>query len=177
MKTDKNTIIAKRLVSIAKDLVADRIITAKRRWQINRIRPLDESNLSIELVQEQLLKLAKMTSWNEFVNSQYSGECQLIAQTVSIMFPAIQFYSVTINFSEHAISQMKKLDNPEMYKCTHFFNMYNGQYIDFGKGTNRYENIYVLDGIDDMYSCTYSSKAIQHFSDIAEKSTSIPLSK
>ena len=46
-----------------------------------------------------------------------------------------------------------------MYKCTHYLNMFEDTLIDFGKATNRYEGVYVLDGLDDMYSHMYSLEA------------------
>ena len=158
-------------------------------WGFNDIRVVNNSKkITIPQIKEALLKLAKMTDWNTFVDSQKSGECGYIAKAVSKMFPKIGFYSVTINFSESAISKMDPDDDPEMFKCTHYFNMLEGECLDFGKGTNRYrgsliidENgiksrplIYVLDGVDKMYSCTYSSTVVQnYFTDIIERDPSV----
>jgi len=141
------------------------ISESKPRWLVDDAKVITRSNPTVMQIKEALLSLVKMDDWNAFVDSQQVGECALIAQSVSRMFPKMGFYSVTINFSEKAISQMELQDDPDMFTCSHYLNMFKGQYFDFGKATNRYEGVYVLDGIDDMYSCVYSEDAASHLVD------------
>lgn len=136
-----------------------------RLWNPNAIKAKSRGIPSIETVKEELLKLSGCSSWEDFVNMQQSGDCDMIAKTVARMFPKIKMVSVIIEFCENAIKQMEQQDNPDMYKCSHFLNKLNGKYLDFGKGTNRYENVYVLDGEDDMYSCEYKESAVKYLTD------------
>ena len=184
MKRNEFTTIDSAYLNIINEAKTTRAVT----WGFNDVKVVSRNSPTVPQIKEALLKLAKMTDWNTFVNSQKAGECGLIAKAVSKMFPKIGFYSVTINFSEQAISKMDPDDDPDMFKCTHYFNMYKNQCLDFGKGTNRYvgaltedENgvksrplIYVLDGVDDMYSCTYSSTVVEnHFTDIIKRDPSV----
>ena len=138
---------------------------SRQRWLLYNLKVITRNNPTIVQIKEALLKLSNMINWNDFVISQKVGECSFIAQSVSRMFPKIEMYSVVINFSEQAISKMEPQDDPDMYTCTHYLNKFKNTWIDFGKGTNRYEGIYVLDGIDDMYSCLYSKEAVERLID------------
>jgi hypothetical protein len=147
---------------------------SRPRWLIDNVKLVTRNNPTVEQIKEALLRLAKMDDWTEFVNSQRTGECALIAQSVSRMFPKMKFYSVIVNFSEYAISKMEPQDDPDMFRCTHYLNMFKDQYFDFGKATNRYEGVYVLDGIDNMYSCIYSQDAVNYIKEPILRDPKVP---
>ena len=148
----------------------DNIITeARKRWSYDDVKLVSRGLPTVDQVKSKLLELSHMVSWEEFVLSQKPGECPLIAKSVSKMFPKIEMYSVVISFSQQAIDKMEPQTDPDMYTCTHYLNKVGDLWIDFGKGTNRYEGIYVLDGIDDLMSVVYSNDAKSHFSEIFKK--------
>jgi len=120
------------------------------------IKAVSRNNPKIEDVKKELLKITGMENWEDFIRTQRQGECTIIAHTVKKLFPKFDIIEAKIKFSDKAISQMEKQEDSEMYTCTHYLNMYKDKLYDFGKGTNCYEDIYVLDGVDDIFSCEIS---------------------
>jgi len=134
------------------------ITESKQRWLKTQIKCISYEVPTLIQIKDAILKLAKLSDWNAFVDSQKNNECLLISESVSLMFPMIDMYSVVINFSDEAISKMKPQDDLDMFTCTHYLNKYEDMWLDFGKGTNVYEDVYVLDGIDDIYLCIYANE-------------------
>ena len=120
---------------------------------------------SVEDVKKALLELTGIDSWQAFVSKQESGDCEFIARAVSRLFPKLKFVSVKISFSQQAIDQMDPDDDPEWFTCIHYLNKLGDEYLDFAKHSNVYENVYALDGVDDIDSFTYSEEALKHFSE------------
>lgn len=149
-------------------------IINESKWNLNDLKMITRSYPTVIQIKEALIKLSGASDWRAFINSQKVGDCSFIAKSVAKMFPKMKMYSVIVNFSEQAISQMEPQTDPNMFTCTHFLNRCKDQYFDFGKGTNRYEGVYVLDGLDDMYSCIYSSDAVEHIVDPIEVDPKTP---
>lgn len=130
---------------------------------ISNLKPITKEIPSFDEVKAALLKLYKFSSWNEFIDMQQAGQCDKIAKSVSKLFPKIKMVSAIINFSE--IAKLKINDNEE-YNAVHYFNKIGKNYVDFGKGTNKYSNIYILDGIDDLYDVTFSDEALKNIEEV-----------
>lgn len=153
------------------DEAANKILTESRKtyMSFSNVKVVSRKTPTIEQIKEELLKLSHKSSWDEFLNEQNCGDCDIIAKTVSKMFPKVKMVSVRIIFSDQAKAKMAPQDDPDMYTCTHYLNKLNGKYIDFGKATNIYEDVYVLDGIDDIKSCEYTEEGAKHLTEEREE--------
>lgn len=130
---------------------------------ISNLKPITKDIPSFDEVKAALLKLYKFSSWDEFIDMQQTGQCDKIAKTVSKLFPKIKMVSANINFSNIA---KLKINDKEEYNAVHYFNKIGKDFIDFGKGTNKYNDVYILDGIDDLYDVTFSEEALKNIEDI-----------
>lgn len=84
------------------------ISEARQKWRLSEAKLVTKTNnFTLVEVKEALLSLSNMKTWKEFVDSQKPGECHLIAQSVSRMFPKLLMYSVVIDFSEQAKAKME----------------------------------------------------------------------
>lgn len=64
----------------------------------------------------------------------------------------------------------KKETNPAAYIIgVHYCNYLNGTYVDFGKGTNIYDGIYVFEGIDNINEITYGSQVMKKYAWVDEE--------
>ena len=124
------------------------------------LKPITKSIPDIGTVKEELLKLFKFNSWSEFIDLQEAGQCDFISKAVCRLFPKFKMVSVFVNFSEDA---MKKMKSEDTY-CVHFLNKLGNTYYDFGKGTNRYDNVYALEGLGNIYDVTLTEEEIKQFS-------------
>lgn len=130
---------------------------------IRNLKPITKDVPTLDEVKAALLKLYKFSTWDEFIDMQQTGQCDKIAKTVSKLFPKIKMVSAIIDFSESAIL---KINDNEENNAVHYFNKIGKNFVDFGKGTNRYNNVYILDGIDDIYDVNFSSEALKNIKDI-----------
>lgn len=130
---------------------------------IRNLKPITKDVPTLDEVKAALLKLYRFSSWDEFINMQQVGQCDKIAKTVCKLFPKIKMVSAIINFSE--IAKLKINDNDD-YNAVHYFNKIGKEYLDFGKGTNRYNNVYILEGIDNLYDVTFSEEAIKNIEEV-----------
>jgi hypothetical protein len=124
---------------------------------------------TVDEIKEKLLEITGLQDWQAFLDEERPGDCDMIARAVSRMYPKVKMVSVRILFSEQAKAKMDPQDDPMMYTCTHFLNKLDNRYIDFGKATNIYEDVYVLDGVDDITSCEYSDEAVKMLTDEREE--------
>lgn len=131
--------------------------------KFNELKPISKNVPSLEEVKVALLKLYKFSTWEEFINYQQVGQCNRIAKTVCKLFPKIKMVSAIINFSE--VAKIKINDGGE-YNAIHYFNKIGKDFVDFGKGTNRYNDVYILTGIDDLYDVNFSNEAIKNIEDV-----------
>ena len=80
-------------------------------------------------------------------------EILYISKVVCRLFPKFKMVSVYVDFSNEAI---KELGDNEPY-ATHFLNKLGNEYYDFGKGTNRYNEIYILKGLGNIYDVSLTA--------------------
>ena len=156
----------KKFDKLCESIISESVIRKKFYDRFSKAKPISRKIPTIEQIKEELLKLSECTNWDHFLALKSKGDCDLIAKAVARMFPKIKMVSATILFSEDA---KKKLDKEKGYECVHFLNKLNDKYIDFGKATNIYDGVYVLEGIDDIKSCEYSDEAAQHLTDEEEE--------
>lgn len=128
---------------------------------LNNLKPISNKVPNIEDVKSELLKLFKFNTWDEFINLQKTGQCDFISKAVCRLFPKFKMVSVYVDFSPDAI---KKLGDDEPY-ATHFLNKLGKNYYDFGKGTNRYDNTYILEGYGNIYDVNLTKEEIGQFRD------------
>lgn len=126
---------------------------------LGNIKPISKSIPNIEDVKSELLKLFKIDTWNEFINMQKAGQCDFISKAVCRLFPKFKMISVYVNFSEEA----KKKMSPGYTFAIHFLNKLNNKYYDFGKGTNCYEGVYVLEGLGNKYDVNITDEEAKMF--------------
>ena len=141
------------------DKLFHKIIT-ETRIPIFSIKPITRSIPNIEQVKEELLKLFKFNSWNEFIDFQKAGQCDYIAKLVCRLFPKFKMVSVYVDISPEARKKM----SPEYTFAIHYLNKLNGKYYDFAKGTNCYEDVYILDGLGDKYDVNITPEESARFS-------------
>lgn len=130
------------------------------------LKPITKGKPDIELVKNELLKLFKINSWKEFIDLQQTGQCVFISKAVCRLFPKFKLVSVIVNFSAEA---NRKTNNPDETIASHFLNKLGNKYYDFGKGTNCYEGVYVLDGLGDKYDVNITDKEAKEFSEEIEE--------
>lgn len=130
---------------------------------IRNLKPITKDVPTLDEVKAALLKLYKFSTWEEFIDMQQTGQCDKIAKTVCKLFPKVKMVSAYINFSE--VAKIKINDSGE-YNAVHYFNKIGKDFVDFGKGTNRYNEVYILTGIDDLYDVNFSNEAIKNIKDI-----------
>lgn len=135
-------------------------IITEARIPISSLKPITRSVPDIEQVKEELLKLFKFNSWNEFIDFQKAGQCDYIAKLVCKLFPKFKMVSVYVDISPEARKKM----GPGYTFAIHYLNKLNGKYYDFAKGTNCYEGIYILDGLGDKYDVNITLKEASRFS-------------
>ena len=141
------------------DKLYNKIIT-EARIPISSLKPITRSVPDIEQVKEELLKLFKFNSWNEFIDFQKAGQCDYIAKLVCKLFPKFKMVSVYVDISPEARKKM----SPGYTFAIHYLNKLNGKYYDFAKGTNCYEGIYILDGLGNKYDVNITPKEASRFS-------------
>lgn len=132
---------------------------------LGNLKPITRKIPNIEDVKNELLKLFKINSWNEFIDLQKSGQCDFIAKAVCRLFPKFKMISVYVKFSKEAKEKM----NPGYTFATHFLNKLGNKYYDFGKGTNRYEGVYILEGLGDIYDVNVTDKEAKQFEEEQEE--------
>ena len=126
---------------------------------LGNLKPITRNKPNIEDVKSELLKLFKINTWNEFIDLQKSGQCDFISKAVCRLFPKFKMVSVYVNISEEA---KKKMSSGYTFS-THFLNKLGNKYYDFGKGTNRYEGIYVLEGLGNIYDVNITEEEAKQF--------------
>ena len=126
---------------------------------LSNLKPITKNIPDIEKVKEELLKLFKINTWNEFIDLQKAGQCDFISKAVCRLFPKFKMISVYVNFSEDA----KKKVSPGALYATHFLNKLGKKYYDFGKGTNRYDGVYILEGLGDIYDVNITEEELKQF--------------
>jgi hypothetical protein len=94
---------------------------------------------------------------------QQTGQCSTIAKAVCRLFPRVKMVSAIINFSD--LAKLEINDDEEM-NCVHYFNKIGNEFYDFGKGTNRYNNVYVMKGDGDIYDVTFTNKELNLITEI-----------
>ena len=127
---------------------------------LRTLKPISRGTPDIETVKNELLKLFKISTWNEFIDMQKTGQCDFISKAVCRLFPKFKMVSVYVNLSDEA----KKKMNPGYTYATHFLNKLNNKYYDFGKGTNCYEGVYVLEGLGNKYDVNVTEDEAKNFS-------------
>lgn len=128
---------------------------------LGNLKPISKAKPDIEVVKKELLKLFKFSSWNEFIDLQKTGQCDFISKVVCRLFPKFKMVSVFVDFSEKA---KEKLGEDEPY-ATHFLNKLGNDYYDFGKGTNKYEGTYILEGLGNVYDVTLTDEERKNLRD------------
>lgn len=128
-------------------------IISESKLTLSSLKPISKNKPDIETVKNELLKLFKFSSWNEFIDLQKTGQCDYISKVVCRLFPKFKMVSVYVDFSKEAI---KDLGDNEPY-ATHFLNKLGNEYYDFGKGTNRYNGIYILKGLGNIYDVSLTA--------------------
>lgn len=148
-----------------------------RTWtrQFLNAKLVSKKTPTIEEVKNALLNLTGMKSWDEFVAEERPGDCDLVAKAVTVMFPKLKFISVKIYFTQQAKDKMEYNDDPEWFTCIHYLNKLGEKYIDFSKYTNTYEDVYVLDGVDDINSFEYSQEALKYIKEEQEEDPKLGL--
>lgn len=132
---------------------------------LRNIKSISKGSPNIEKVKEELLKLFKINTWDEFINIQKSGQCDFISKAVCRLFPKFKMVSVYVNISDEA----KKKMGPGFTFATHFLNKLGNKYYDFGKGTNCYDNVYILEGLGDKYDVNITEAEEKQFSNEQEE--------
>ena len=135
-------------------------IITESKLSLSSLKPITRGTPNIEDVKNELLKLFKISSWNEFIDLQRPGQCDFISKAVCRLFPKFKMISVYTNFSKEA---MKKMEPGYTYS-THFLNKLGKTYYNFGKGSNCYEGVYVLEGLGDKYDVNVTDKESAQFS-------------
>lgn len=126
--------------------------------------------ITIQKIQKYLLRRFKKSKWIEFVVSQKYGDCQKIASIVANLDQNIQLYEVQQNFSQVAVDKLHELgDNGDMFG-NHYINKIDGQYYDFGKGTNSISGVYLVGSQEDLYNVELTQDELKHFYKFIERS-------
>jgi len=136
-------------------------IISESKITLRDLKPITKGTPDIEDVKKELLKLFKISSWNEFIDLQKAGQCDFISKVVCRLFPKFKMVSVYVNISEEA----KKKTTFEYTYATHFLNKLGKKYYDFGKGTNCYDGVYILDGVGNKYDVNVSDEESKYFYD------------
>lgn len=134
-------------------------IISESKITLRDIKPISKATPEIEQVKTELLKLFKINSWNEFIDLQKAGQCDFISKAVCRLFPKFKMVSVYVNISPEA----KKKMEPGFTFATHFLNKLGKKYYDFGKGTNCYEGVYVLEGLGNKYDVNVTDEEAKMF--------------
>ena len=143
------------------DKVYNQIIT-EARFTLSSLKPVSRKTPDIEEVKAELLKLFKCNSWEEFIDIQSPGQCDFISKAVCRLFPKFKMVSVFVKISQEA----KKVD-PGLTHATHFLNKLNSKYYDFGKGSNCYDGVYVLEGLGNKYDVNVTEEeSFQFYNEI-----------
>lgn len=132
---------------------------------LNSLKPISKKAPDIEQVKEELLKLFKFSTWKEFIDLQEAGQCDFIAKAVCRLFPKFKMVSVYVDYSEEA----KEKSNSGYTYATHFLNKLGNTYYDFGKGTNVYDGVYILEGLGNIYDVTLTDQEIKQFKNEMEE--------
>lgn len=128
------------------------------------------NSLLIQKIQKYLLKKFKKKNWNQFITSQKYGDCQKIASIVANLDQNIQVYEAQQNFSQRAVDKLKEMgDDGDMFG-NHYINKINGQYYDFGKGTNCISGVYLVGDNENLFNVELSQDELKHFYDFKERS-------
>lgn len=127
---------------------------------LNTLKPISKGIPDINDVKNELLKLFKFNSWNEFIDLQKAGQCDFIAKAVCRLFPKFKMVSVYVELSKDAKEKMA----PGSTFAVHYLNKLNGKYYDFGKGSNCYDGIYVLEGLGNKYDVEITDEEAKNFS-------------
>lgn len=135
-------------------------IISESRITLSSLKPITRNVPNIEQVKEELIKLFKFNSWNEFIDFQKAGQCDYIAKLVCKLFPKFKMVSVYVDISPEA----KKKMSPGYTFAIHYLNKLNGKYYDFAKGSNCYEGVYILDGLGDKYDVNVTPEESEQFS-------------
>ena len=135
-------------------------IISESRITLSSLKPITRSKPDIEQVKEELIKLFKFNSWNEFIDFQKAGQCDYIAKAVCRLFPKFKMVSVYIDISSEARKKM----GPGYTFAIHYLNKLNNVYYDFAKGSNCYDGVYILDGLGDKYDVNVTPEESAQFS-------------
>jgi len=135
-------------------------IISEARISLSSLKPITRGKPDIEQVKEELVKLFKFNSWNEFIDFQKAGQCDYIAKAVCRLFPKFKMVSVYVDISPEARKKM----GPGYTFAIHYLNKLNNVYYDFAKGSNCYDGVYILDGLGDKYDVNVTLEESAQFS-------------
>lgn len=135
-------------------------VISEARISLSSIKSVSRGVPNIEQVKEELLKLFKFNSWNEFIDFQKTGQCDYIAKVVCKLFPKFKMVSVYVDISPDA----KKKMGPGYTYAIHYLNKLNDTYYDFAKGANCYDGVYILDGLGNKYDVNVTLAESSQFS-------------
>ena len=137
---------------------------------MGKIQDTYSNIITIQRIQNYLLRRFKKKDWIQFIASQKYGGCQQIASIVANLDQNIQLYEVQQNFSQHAVDKLHELgDDGDMFG-NHYINKIDGKYYDFGKGTNSISGIYLVGDHEDLYNVELTEEELKHFYKFIERS-------
>lgn len=111
---------------------------------------LDE--LDIDAIKQYLIKLYKVSTWEECVDKQKFGDCEKLCRKIFKKFPNTfdYLYDLDLNYSKIAMKKLRATGDYEADFGNHYVLVRNSHMYDFGKGTNTYNGVYLLTQREDM---------------------------
>lgn len=110
------------------------------------------NELDIDAIKQYLIKLYKVSTWEECVDKQKFGDCCELCRNIFKKFPNMfnHLYDLNVKYSSIAMKKLRALGDTEEDFGNHYVLVRNNHMYDFGKGTNTINGIYLLTQREDM---------------------------